>query len=183
MRGEIAVGSYSPLPAYTQRNKISTSPVPLRRGQGGIVQRAEAGGERPISVDTETLAVKPANRSNPFGSGEVKKERHKGLYKESSVDREEMEEDKNVVRTGNEVEGASHQDAAGTSHEVGGVLQVPIRRRENSKLRDLLKAIESYDRCVCVCVCVCLYMYIVYVCIHIHLWHFVLLQLLILVSL
>ena len=79
----------------------------------------------------------------------MRKERHKGLYKESSVDREEREEDKNVEMTaGSKVKEVSSHKVGGASDEVGGVLQVPIRRRENSKLRDLLKAIESYDRCV-----------------------------------
>ena len=65
------------------------------------------------------------------------------------MDREERKEDKNVERTaGSEVKEISSHKVGGASDEVGGVLQVPIRRRENSKLRDLLKAIESYDRCV-----------------------------------
>ena len=159
MRGEIAVGSYSPLPTRTQRNKMSTSPASFRRGQGamiqtgegiarrgqgGVVQRRKVESERPISSDTEKLAVEPATlaTSDLFGGRrEVKKERHKGLYKESSVDREEREEDKNMTSREVGVEG-------GAADEMGGVLQVPIRRRENSRLRELLKAIESYDRCV-----------------------------------
>ena len=162
MRGEIAVGSYSPLPTRTQRNKMSTSPASVHRGQramiqtgevvarcgqGGAVQRRKVESERPISSDTEKLAVKPATlaTSDLFGGRrEVRKERHKGLYKESSVDREEREEDKNVTGRGVEAEGRA-------SDEMGGILQVPVRRRENSRLRDLLKAIESYDRCVCMC--------------------------------
>lgn len=148
MRGEIAVGSYGPLPAYTQRNKISASPVPVRHGHGGVVQRSEVESERPIS---ENQAAKPSTKSILFGVGEVKKERQKHLYRESSVDREEMKEgDKCVEKTDSEVGGASHQEMGGVLHKVGGVLDVPIRRRENSKLRELLKAIESYDRCVCV---------------------------------
>ena len=179
MRGEIAVGSYSPLPACTQRNKMSTSPasvrrgqraiiqtgeVVARRGQGGVVQRRKVENERPISSDTEKLAVEPATlaTSDLFGGRrEVRKERHKGLYKESSVDREEREEDKNT--TGREVEAEGR-----ASDEMGGVLQVPIHRRENSRLRELLKAIESYDRCVLACAIsmdmhctIIIYMYII----------------------
>jgi hypothetical protein len=82
----------------------------------------------------------------------VRKERHKGLYKESSVDREEREEDKTVGGTGREVEPASREEVGGILDEMG---RVPIRRRESSRLRELLKAIESYDRCVCVCIRVC----------------------------
>ena len=163
MRGEIAVGSYSPLPTHTQRNKMSTSPASVRRGQGtmiqtgeivarrgqgGIVQRRKVKSERPISSDTEKLAVEPATlaTSDLFGERRgVRKERHKGLYKESSVDREEREEDKNMTSREVGAEG-------GASDEMGGILQVPVRRRENSRLRELLKAIESYDRCVHVCV-------------------------------
>ena len=144
MRGEIAVGSYGPLSTYT---KISTSPVPVRRGHGGVVKRSEVEGERPISVDAEKQGAKPSTKSNLYGGGEVKRERHKGLYKESSVDREDMEVgDKSVEKTGSEVGGASHQEVGGVLHEVRGDLEVPIRRRENSRLRELLKAIESYDR-------------------------------------
>ena len=138
MNGEIAVGSYSPLSAYTQRNKVSTEPVPARHGRGGIVQRAEVEGERPISLDTGKQT-----KSDLFESGAIKKEKRKRVFKESSVDREEIKEDK---ETDSEVGGASHQELGGASHEVGGVWQVPVRRRENSKLRELMKAIESYDR-------------------------------------
>jgi hypothetical protein len=151
MCGEIAVGSYSPL---TKRNKMSTSPVPVRQsrgdiiqtgevvgrhGQRGVVQRRKVEGEKPISNDTEKLV------NSPSGERGVRKERHKGLYKESSVDREE---DKNAGGTGRKVEPASREEVDGILDEMGGV---PIRRRESSRLRELLKAIESYDRCVHVC--------------------------------
>ena len=168
MRGEIAVGSYSPLPTRTQRNKMSTSPasvrrgqramiqtgeVVARRGQGGVVQRRNVESERPISSDTEKLAVEPATlaTSDLFGERRgVRKERHKSLYKESSVDREERE-DKNITGCGEEREdknitGCGVEAEGGALDEMGGVLQVPICRRENSRLRELLKAIESYDR-------------------------------------
>ena len=100
MRGEIAMGSYSPLPSYTQQNKMSTSPVPVHRsqgaiiqtgevvthcGQGGVVQRRKVENERPISNDMEKLAVEPATlaTSHLFGERrEVRKERHKDLYRE-----------------------------------------------------------------------------------------------------
>ena len=76
----------------------------------------------------------PVTMSNHVKSG---KERPV-LYKESSVDKEEIRKGTNMEIVDCEVGGASR--------EVGGVFQVPIRRRENSKLRELLKAIESYDR-------------------------------------
>ena len=60
----------------------------------------------------------------------VREKRQNGLYKESSVDREERKEDKNM--TGHEVEAEG-----GALDEMGGVLLVPICRRENSKLREL----------------------------------------------
>ena len=37
--------------------------------------------------------------------------------------------------------GCEVEAEGGTLDEMGGVLQVPIRRRENSRLRELLKAI------------------------------------------
>ena len=54
----------------------------------------------------------------------VRKRRQKSLYKDSSVDREDREEDKNM--TGHEVEAEG-----GAWDEMGGVLQVPIHRRES----------------------------------------------------
>ena len=144
MRGEIAVGSYSPLPAYTQQNRISTSPGPVRhsqgamiqtdeivtpRSQGDIVQRRKVESERPIPNDTEKLAVELATlaTSGPFGE---KRGEERGTEKENSVDREEREEDKNITNREVEAEG-------GALDEMGGVLQVPICRTENSKLREL----------------------------------------------
>ena len=49
----------------------------------------------------------------------MRKKRQKGLYKESSVDREEKEENKNMI--GREIETDS-----GALDEMGGVLQVLI---------------------------------------------------------
>ena len=55
MRGEIAGGSYGPLSAYTQRNKISTSPVPVHRGQGGAVQRSKVKGQPLLTQRSKLL--------------------------------------------------------------------------------------------------------------------------------
>ena len=148
MKGEIAVGSYGPLPTVA---KVSTTPIPPRLGRGGVVKgtRGDADEEEEeeegiFFLDARKLAEKTT-------------ERHQ-LKEEQTT--EKYDSGEGVMREGGKKTATSlpwEEPLMEMEREVGGVSdhetqQVP--RRENSKLRALLRAIELYDRYVCVCVCV-----------------------------
>lgn len=149
MKGEIAVGSYGPLPHIakdiTKTNKMSTTPVPARHGRGGVVQNTAAVEERPFSLSVKRQVKKTFQR-DLFGDEEEVSEGEeetgwKGDRKELAREDEKMEAEVPLDEPLSEVGG-----------EVGGVSQTETQlllpRRENSTLRELLRAIESYDRYV-----------------------------------
>ena len=138
MTGEIAVGSYHPLPSLPvkESSRISTIPIPSRSGRGGVIQRAEVTPRRPISSGKAKVDDHPQEHGDIFDIGESTNEmENKELVSEKlSKKKAALPSDEDVMESEKEVEAVSHY-----SVEV-------VPRRENSKLRELLRAIESYDR-------------------------------------
>ena len=139
MKGEIAVGSYGPLPTVA---KVSTTPIPPRLGRGGVVKGTKGDEEE----EEEGIFFLDARKLS-----EKTKERNQ-LKEEQTTDKEKYDSGEGVMREGGKKTATSlpwEEPLMETERELGGVSdhetqQVP--RRENSKLRALLRAIESYDR-------------------------------------
>ena len=141
MKGEIAVGSYGPLPTVA---KVSTTPFPPRLGHGCVVKGTK--GDADEEEEEEGIIFLDARKL-----AEKKKERHQ-LKEGETTDKEKYDSGEGVMREGGKMTPTSlplDEHLMETERELGGVSghetqQVP--RRENSKLRALLTAIESYDR-------------------------------------
>ena len=157
MNGEIAVGSYSPLPSVVketaQAKKVSTAPLPLHNGRRGNVRKAEIKEIQSASQDRG----KQVGRRDIFKEGEKTEEDNR---KDRSTESERTAgEEKAATVLGKEEmkSGGEMEDSRILGLRMSKQL---VPRRENSKLRELLRAIESYDRCVCGCVCVYMYVYL-----------------------
>ena len=143
MTGEIAVGSYHPLPSLPAKesSRISTTPIPARSGRGGVIQSAEVTRRRPISSGKTKVDNQLQEHGDIFDVGESTSEtENKEVISENLLKKKAaLPSDEDVMMPGKEVEAVSHY-----SEEV-------VPRRENSKLRELLRAIESYDRYSKIC--------------------------------
>ena len=151
MRGEIAIGSYTPLPSVKDhvhtKKKLSTIPVPAHRGRGGVVQRTEVGEGRhlrPVSLSAGTQ-VHRSVQGSLLDNREPDTEEDKDVKETRECEELTREESKTKELF------PSDEPQLESGKEVGEALQPEsqLSKRENSTLRELLRAIESYDRCVC----------------------------------
>ena len=192
MTGEIAVGSYQPLPSIGKdSSRVSTTPIPARSGRGGVIQRSVVTSGQPVSKKVRQ-AYHPEQADQPKKVDRLEQadhleraeqherpdhleqaeqheraDRHGQAHRHKQADRPEKKdaiEVEDIVHAAKRteekwllVEKEAKEEAGVQSHE--DVLELEeesekasysavevVTRREKNKLRDLLSAIESYDR-------------------------------------